>query len=99
MENLEILEQCKNKTLSELIEIIGLLKDLYNTQYYNTYKEVRIHPGSVITNTIENETGFRCFHEKPSIEYSAGRGTHVIVIPKKDYTTTLEKEQIGRAHV
>lgn len=91
MDNLEILEICQNKTLAELADLIGLLKDFRHKKWDNTYKEIRIHPGERIEDKIFKETGFKCFHES-SYNYSCGRGTHVICIPKEKYSNELEQE-------
>ena len=90
MENLEILEECQNKTLSELTELISLLKNLRNKKWDNAYKEIKIHPGERIEDKIFKETGFKCFHEPA--HNSLGRGTHVICIPKERYSNELEQE-------
>ena len=90
MENLEILQICQNKTLSELADLIGLLKDFRVQKWNDAYKEIRIHPGERIENKIFRETGFICFHEPA--HNPSGRGTHVICIPKEQWTKEIEKE-------
>lgn len=59
------------------------------------YKVVKVYPGIRKVEMIESETGFDCFHA-PCEGYSAGRGTHNIVIPIEVYTEELEKELIKK---
>lgn len=91
MTNLEILKLCEDKSISDLKDLIIHLKDLRTTKWNNKYKEIRIHPGNRIEDKIFKETGFNCFHEKAD-NHSAGRGTHVIIIPIAQYTLELEQQ-------
>lgn len=95
MTNLEIVKLCEDKEISELGDLIALLKDLKLDKYNKTYKEVRIHPGTRIEDKIMKETGFICRHEKAD-NYSAGRGTHIILIPIEQYTNELKQELIDK---
>jgi len=92
MTNQEVIEAYSSKSLGEIQSLRSELYDLYCKIYNSRYKEIRIHPGEIITDKISKETGFRCYHQVPRQEYSAGRGTHVIVIPKEQYTEELAQE-------
>jgi len=85
-------ELCSDLSLNEISDFRAYLYDLYQAKYNFLYKEVVIHPGERIEEKITKETGFKCFHKVPMQEYFAGRGRHVIVIPKEQYTEELEKE-------
>lgn len=92
MNTQEIVTICENKSLKEINNLIGLLKDLYHKKYYDTYVIIRIYPGFNKTIEIQKETGFNCYII-PS-DTDAGRGTHIIEIPKEKWTRELQNELV-----
>lgn len=84
-----------NLSLPEMEWLIDDLMEARNKKFDEMYIEVNIHPGEVITEKIKAETGFDCYHKEPKI-YTSGRGTHVIVIPRDQFSPTLKNMLISK---
>lgn len=96
MNKKEIIEAIKELSLEDVSSVLGICKDIYEDKYKKTYTEVYIYPGERIEDKIHEETGFYCYHKPVEQEYSAARGTHVIVIPKEQYTKELEQNLVKK---
>lgn len=81
-------------SLDELENFIMELISLRNKKYNELFKTIKIYPGRRIEGKIKEETGYYCYHVPAT--GSAGRGTHIIVIPREKYTEELEKELIEK---
>lgn len=83
------LENYKNLTLDELNNLIGHLKDLYSSKFYETYTVVEIcnYKGN-ISHKIQEETGFECNHSGKTGYVGYNR----ILIPKEKFTEKLKRE-------
>lgn len=92
----EIIQAIKELSLKDVFSVLGNCKDIYRDKYRETYVEVCIHPGERIEDKITEETGFKCYHKPVNQEYSAARGTHVIVIPKEQYTEELKERLVKK---
>ena len=92
MTNQEIFKLCEDKSIRELENLIYALNDLRREKYNKAYVEILIYPGNMIVDKIIKETGYDCYH-LPS-ENTAGRGTHVIVIPREVYTEELKERLV-----
>ena len=91
----QILEQCKELSLSEIEALRYDLLIMYQDKFDSLYKTVEIYPGERIEEKIKKETGFHCYH-KSCEGYSMGRVTHVIVIPIEKYSNDLKNELISK---
>lgn len=92
----ELLKEIKNLPLLDVKYLRDWCKEIYRDKYNETYETIRIHPGERIEELISKETGFYCYHEPCQSIYSAGRGTHIIVIPKEKFTEELKEELVKK---
>ena len=92
----ELISKFEELSIEELDDLIEVAQDKREEKFDDAYEIVEVFPGSRIEEKIKKETGFHCYH-KPCESYSSGRGTHVIVIPKKDYCENL-KQALIRAY-
>ncbi len=96
MDKKSIIEEIKKLTLEDVSWILDWVKDIQSSKYDEKYIRVIIHPGENLTQKIKKETGFYCYHKHSVQQYTAGRGTHYIVIPKEQFTEELKKKLIEK---
>jgi len=95
MKEENILKLYKKKSLKEINSLCTDLKHIYWEKYHSMYKEIHLYPGSNMTKEISDATGFECIH-RPCEGYSAGRGTHVVIVPTDKYTEELRKSIVDK---
>lgn len=76
---------------------LGLLSQKIQDEFRNRYVEVQIlNTGGNIARTIQEETGFKCYHKIPTYEYSGSIGTNYIRIPRKEYSEEIKQQLIQK---
>ena len=89
---MELLEQLQTLSIKELDTLIEQLRAIRNRQYNEQYVEICIYPDRKIVSRIESETGYDCNF----IPSQGGRGTHVIMVPRSEYTPELEQQLVDK---